>query len=289
MAGLKNSTDNNELPDLADFSVSAIRQAIQQESLLHPLTLYPSALGLLSGLAALLYQMPLLFAGMGGLLAVGAASSVVNYFFRKDAISQKYLGLLSKRFAKQRQHLLKTLERDLHTCSEMKGLKRYAQQGHKQFSKIEHKYKKLHSLLNQKFKTTELTHGSYLGAAEQVYLSVLDNLVSIVSLMQGIGSIDPEYIKQRHRQLEKLEHIDEADEREFKTLKKREKLRTKQMLQVNKLLTDNEESMTVLDETIAAIAALETGNGLASVDLETAMEHLQELAGRTSMYNKKTN
>ena len=127
MAGLKKSTDNNELPDLADFSVSAIRQAIQQESFLHPLTLYPTALGLLSGLAALLYQMPLFFAGMGGLLAVGAASSVVNYFFRKDAISQNYLNQLSKKFAKQRQHLLRTLKQDLHTCSKMEGLKRVVQ------------------------------------------------------------------------------------------------------------------------------------------------------------------
>ncbi len=154
----------------------------------------------------------------------------------------------------------------------------------KQFAKVEKKYRKFNSLLNQKFSATELTHGNYLGAAEQVYLSVLDNLLRIVSLLQGASAIDPEYIRHRHQELENLERVDEADEREFMTLKKREKLRSSQLQQVNRLLTINEESMTIMDETIAAIAALQTGSGLAEIDMETAMGHLKEWqAGSAAM------
>lgn len=275
------------LPDLNDFSSSSIRKVVRNESLFHPMTLYPLALGTLSGMAAVLYELPLFFAGMGGLMAVGAASSIINYFFRDDAIARNYLNSLNRRFAKQRQQLLQTLEQDLEQCSVIPGAEHYGKQGLRQFSRIEKKYRKLSSLLSKKFSTTELTHGSYLGAAEQVYFSVLDNLLYIVSLLQGVSVIDPEYIRHRHQELKKLQQVDEADEREFQTLKKREALRNSQLQQVNALLTANEESMTTMDETSAAIAALQTGRGLAEVDMETAMGHLKELAGRVGSYERK--
>jgi hypothetical protein len=53
-----------------------------------------------------------------------------------------------------------------------------------------------------------------------------------------------------------------------------------QLKQVNSLLTDNEESMTIMNESIATVAQMRTGGDLASMDMETAMENLQELAGR---------
>lgn len=283
----KNGTGGKLLPDLADFSASSIRRAVRNESLLHPLAIYPMALGALSGMAAVLYEIPLFFAGMGGLMAVGAATSIVNYFFRDDTISKKYLDSLHRSFAKQRQQILQALGQDLEQCRLIPKAEHYGDQGVKQFAKVEKKYRKLNSLLNQKFSATELTHGSYLGAAEQVYLSVLDNLLRIVSLLQGASAIDPEYIRHRHQELENLERVDEADEREFMTLKKREKLRSSQLQQVNRLLTINEESMTIMDETIAAIAALQTGSGLAEIDMETAMGHLKELAGRVGSYERR--
>lgn len=274
---------NALLPDLDDYSASAIKKAVRDESLLHPMTLYPLALGTLSGMAAFLYDLPLLFAGMGGLLAVGAATSIVNYFFRDDAISRNYLESLSRVFGEQRKALLETLGRDLERCRQIAGAEQYAEQGIRQFGGIQKKYAKLDALL-KKFSATELAYGSYLGAAEQVYLSVLDNLMRIVSLLQGASAIDPEYINHRHQALQRLKEVDEADEREFETLKKRKELRTGHLRQVNHLLTVNEESMTIMDETSGAIAALETGNGLARVDMDTAMGHLRELAGRVNRY-----
>lgn len=139
-------------------------------------------------------------------------------------------------------------------------------------------------LLDKKFNTGELTYGSYLGAAEQVYLSVLDNLLKSVSLLQSVETIDPEYINGRYRELQALDQVTEADEREFEALQKRLDIRNNQIQQVNTLLTENEESMTIMDETIAAIADLQTGKGLGENDLQTAMDHLKEIAGRTKSY-----
>lgn len=277
-------SDKSLLPDLESFSSASIKRAVRNESLLHPLALYPTALGMLSGMAALLYDLPLFFLGMGGLLAVGATTSVISYFFREEAISSKYLKKLTREFNKKRQILLETLNNDLKQCATIAGAEHYGEQGFEQFGRVEKKYNQLKKQLDKRFNTGELTYGSFLGAAEQVYLSVLDNLLKIVSLLQSVQTIDPAYIDERHQQLQTLEHVTEADEREFEALQKRLELRTKQSQQVNSLLTENEESMTIMDETIAAIADLQTGKGLGKNDLQTAMDHLKEIASRTKLY-----
>lgn len=272
------------LPDLEDFSSDSVKRAVRNESFLHPLTLYPTALGVLSGFAAFLYELPMLFLGMGGLLTVGAATTIVNYFFRDETISSKYIEKVTKEFKKHRQELLQSLEDDLRKCRKIVGAEQYGVQGHEQFDRVEKKYRRLVEQLGKKFSTTELTYGSYLGAAEQVHLSVLDNLLKIVSLLQGAESIDPNYINMRLEELRNLRDVMEADEREFKALEKRLGLRRNQLEQVNTLLTENEESMTTMDTTIAAIADLETGKGFGENDVKTAMKYLQEVADRTRFY-----
>lgn len=279
--------DKKPLPGLDDFGAQSVRQAVRHESFFHPLVLYPAAVGVLSGFAALLYDLPVLFLGMGGLLAVGAGTSVINYFFRGNAISEKYLEKLAQKYRKERERLLETLSGDLQHSATVPGAEHYAYQGQQQFIKIDKKYHRLRELLQKKFKVGELTYGSFLGAAEQVHLSVIDNLLRIVSLIESAETIDPEYIAGRIQAVQSLKKVTEADEREFEALQKRLNLRDNQLQQVNTLLTENEESMTVMDETIAAIADVQTGKGLADSDLQSAMTHLKEIAGRTKLFNQR--
>lgn len=273
--------------DIDQLSKKSIRKVVRNESLLHPLTIYPTAFAMLSGMAALLYDLPILFLGMGSLLAVGATTSIVNFFFRDESISMQYLEKVTHELKKRQEYVRRTLADDLQACSMIIGSEQYGIQGLKQFSKIEKKYKKIVQLLKKRFNITELTYGSYLGAAEQLHLSMLDNLMKIVSLLQSAESIDPNYISQRKRELNSLKKVTQADERELEALKRRIELRNSQLDQVNNLLTENEESMTIMDSTIAAIADLETGTKLADNDLKTAMEYLQEIADRTKYYQKK--
>lgn len=282
------ASDKESLPDLDDFGAKSVRQAVRHESLFHPMVLYPAAIGLLSGFAAFLYDLPMLFLGMGGLLAVGAGTSVINYFFRGEAISGKYLEKLAQKYRKERERLLETLTADLQHCATVAGAEQYGNQGQLQFVGIDRKYQRLRELLQRKFKVGELTYGSFLGAAEQVHLSVIDNLLRIVTLIQSAETIDPEYIAARIKDVQSLKKVTEADEREFEAYQKRLELRENQLQQVNTLLTENEESMTVMDETIAAIADIQTGKGLADSDLQSAMSHLKEIAGRTKLFNQRT-
>jgi hypothetical protein len=282
------ANDKKPLPGLDDFGTESIRQAVRRESLFHPMVLYPAAIGMLSGFAAMLYDLPMLFLGMGGLLAVGAGTSVINYFFRGQSISGKYMEKLAQKYRKERERLLETLSADLQHCAAVSGAEQYSRQSQQQFTGIDKKYQRLRELLQKKFKVGELTYGSFLGAAEQVHLSVVDNLLRIVSLIQSAEAIDPEYIAERIKDVQSLKKVTEADEREFESLRKRLELRENQLQQVNILLTENEESMTVMDETIAAIADIQTGKGLADSDLQSAMTHLKEIAGRTKLFNQRT-
>lgn len=268
------------------LSSRSIRQVVRNESLFHPLTIYPAALGILSGLAATLYGMPILYAGMGGLFALGATTSIINYFFRDEVISRKYLAKVTQDLEERQKKVLETLEQELRQCITIPGAGHYAAQGGEQFARIEQKYRRLTQLLGKKFSPTELTYGAYLGAADQLHLGLLDNLMKIVSLLQGAASVDPQYILERKKELQSLQEVTEADEREFEALEKRLTLREDQLQQVNTLLTENEESMTIMDTTIAKIADLNTEKKLSKSDMKSAMKYLQEIADRTRYYDQ---
>ncbi len=280
MHDLQKYNENERLPSLNDFSSHSVQKAVRSESLLHPLSLYTSSVGLLSGLGWYLFEMPLLAAGMGILLCVGAGTTIINMFFRKDIIARNYLDTLSARFAREREILLQSLTSDLKQCMQVKGAEQYAEQAQQQYMFIEEKYCTFRTMLDKKLNQGELTYARFLGAAEQVYLGGLDTLRRIVILLQSVSTIDPDYIAERIAELRQRERIEPADKREFQTLKKRSTLLQQQLKQVNRLLTDNEESMTIMSQTIATVAQMQTGGGLASMDLETAMENLQELANR---------
>ncbi|WP_339137766.1 MAG: hypothetical protein WGN25_06515 [Candidatus Electrothrix sp. GW3-4] len=274
------TSGSERLPSLEDFSGQAVQKAVRSESLFHPVSLYSTSLGLLSGLGWFLFDISMLAIGMVGLLCVGAGMAGVNMFFRRDIIARQYLNRLSGRFAREREGILQTLSTDLEQCPHIKGAELYGVQAQQQYVFIKEKYDKFRTMLDQKLKHGELTYARFLGAAEQVYLGGLDTLRQVVILLQSVSTIDPEYIAGRLAELEQIKTPDSADEREYTTLKKRLALMKQQLKQVNSLLTDNEESITIMNQSIATVAQMRTGGDLASMDLETAMENLQELAKR---------
>ncbi len=276
-----------EPPKISDFSNESINKAVYKTGLTHWLTLYPPAIGIPCGLAGLLFNSPLVCAVGFGACFVSLGNAVVNIFFRKDKIANNYLEELNKKLKKQETYILRSLDKNLKKCASIKGVEDQAQQGIKQFKKIKEKYKNVHELLEQKLNKGEITFGRFIGAAEQVYLSTLDNLKQIVSTLQSAGSIDPGYIKKRLQELTKKSHQKESDIKEIETLNKRLALWEEQLKKTSELLSDNEEAMTKMEETTAAIASIQTGSGFAATDLETAMKQLQELAQRAQIYNKQ--
>lgn len=280
------SKQKSNPPKICDFSEQATKKAVLTETFQHPLTLYSTAVGFLGSMSFLLFGPTLLASAavLGG-FSLGAGSLAINYLFRRDTFANRHVEKLHQALVKHRQEVLKNIKRDFRDLQKLSGFESFADQGAEQYSRIQTKFKNLESVLAEKLSSGELTFSRYLGTAEQVYLSVLDNLLTTASTLKSVATIDTRYIQKRLDTLDSLDQQAEADKQEVDTLKKRLDLRKKQLDRVNTLLTKNEIAMTEMDNTTAAISQMKTVQGQANTDLETAMRELEELAKRADDYS----
>ena len=260
--------------------------AVLNNTLQHPSTLYPVAIGVLVTLGILLFQAPLLAVGaaVGG-FGIGVGAWIVNYLIRNKTWANRYIESLHKKLDAEKQAALEKIERDLLGSQKMKGSEKFAEQGASQFKMIQDCFENLKGILAEKLNPGEITYSRYLGTAEQVYLSVLDNLQNVATLLKSIRTINQDYIEDRIGSLKAVKKQDENDAQEMEALEERMKLREDQMKKIDSLLTQNEEALTELDQTTTSIASVQTVQGRAKVDLESAMKDLEELAKRSQKYS----
>jgi hypothetical protein len=260
-----------------DFSQESIRKALQKKIFQHPVTLYGLVVGTLGGLSfSLLGGSVMIIYIAGGSLIISATSLVINYFGRKNHFINLYLNDLQKSFLQHEKKVRQEVLRDLAKYRKLKGAEKFVEQASLQFVKIEEKFNRLKEILDEKFNVSEITYGRYLGAAEQVYLSALDNLTNILPVLKSLEGIDVDCVS---KQLKK------ADSEESKTLTERINLYQKQLDNVESLITNNEELITALDEVTVAIATVQTHQGVADVGMEEAKNQLKELARRAKNYS----
>ncbi len=126
---------------------------------------------------------------------------------------------------------------------------------------VQEKFSTMHEILDKKLNTGELTYARYAGTAEQVCVSVLDNLKYLMGLMKSVGAIGKRYSNS------KLEE-------------QREELSKTQLKKIDDLLIQNEEALAQLDNFIAAIADIRLDKGIALADLETARQGLEDMVRR---------
>lgn len=277
---------SNTPPSVSDFSKKAIKSVVLKKGFSHWLTLYPPVFGILGGLVAWLFGFTLLFYMGAGVFFMGVLSLMINIFLRSGAIESKYIQMLNEQLKKHSELVLVSLEGDLEECASLKGAERFALQGKEQFKRIKQKYENVQDLLGRKLNTGELTYGRFSGAAEQAYLSTLDNLKRVVAILKSAGTIDQEYIEKRLKELRSVGNPDEEEQQEIEALERRLSLRKDQFKKVSRLLMSNEKAMTQMEETTAKIAEMETDGKLAVTDFETAIEELQEVAKNASIYNR---
>lgn len=263
-----------------EFSEPAIRRAVLQGTLSHPLSVYPVALSILGGLAIALFgPTAALIWGASGAVALGFSSWLVQYYARRKTFASAYLQRAHRRIEQQTRERLELLRTELHEY----GLTRGAQQ----LAAFEAKIENLKELLARVFDPGELTYGRYLGIAEQVYLSAVDNLHEAALTLQAISTIDLAYVARRITELEKTRERREEIEPELESLRARKDLHAEQTDKVDELLARNEAALTQLDQTAAAVATIKTGPRSASVDFETAMSELERLASRAQSYSTR--
>jgi hypothetical protein len=260
-----------------DLSPAAVSRAVLAVTAQKPYVLYPAAVGILGTAASLLLGASPLFvvpAVIGG--AVGLGSWAVDYFLRRDHHASAYLRELQRSLSDRRARAARALETELREADFPEGLA--------QLERLEDKYRTFKELLDKKLDRNEITYGRYLGMAEQVFLSALDNLQRAVHTLGSVRAIDDDYVAGRIRTLERRHGPTPAERAERESLRQRLALKVQQQEQLGQWLAQNERAMTQLDLTLAAIAAMRTVRGHATTDLETAMAELAKLAGRASDY-----
>lgn len=217
-----------------------------------PLLLQIGAVGLA---AVMLLLWPLLFAGSA-------------------EFAQAYYRLPAEIRIDDAEHL-DMLEQDLDRLG--------APQGAEQLRKLRPLLGDLREVLNQRLSSGEVTFARYMGAAEQVYLSALDNLRDVDVALRSVQSIDSAAIEQQLMRLRKLGRSSAAQQQQIDSLVERKELVDRQHRRVDDLLTQNESAITALLNAATAMANAAT-QASAAVDADTAMAELERLAARAGRY-----
>ena len=196
-------------------------------------------------------------------------------FLRSDAFARSvYKWIEAEEAAHEAK--LKQLEGDFH---ELKF-----PQGASQIKLLREKLGSLTAVLKRRLNSGELTYGRYLQLAQEVHGAALDNLHEVAVALRSVSTIDSNYIRKRLLELDRGGEGNVDHEREYKALRERTALLEDQTKRVSQLMAQNESAMTVIDQTTAALAATRTEKGHATLDAETAMAELEQLAKRAGKY-----
>jgi len=286
MSKAEQTTAHTAPPKTDEYLPAAIRKAVMQTGMKHPVTIYPIAMGISAGVVGALFNMPMLLGAALGLALVGPTWAVLQVFFRHEALGSQYLESLHRRQQQYEAYLVGKIESGLKACARTKELKHTATTAIAQLKSIRIKLDNVQELLGMKLRTNEITYGRFLGAAEQVSLSVLDNLNTVVSILKSATSIDPDYIQARLQEIAGKSVPSKEDQDQHKSLQERLDLWNRQLQKVAQLMARNEEAMTEMEHISAAIAQWQPDRKFAGSDFEYAIKQLHALALQAQEYEK---
>ena len=275
-------------PTNVDYSSTATVRAVRSETLQHPATVWPAGVGLLGGAALFLFTPFPILGGLvfAGGVGAGAVTWLVNYFGRRGAFEMSYHQALHERSKKA---TLAQLEELRGTLAEVE-----CDQGSTQVDEFLEKFNTIRRVLERNLSTGELTYSRYLGIAEQVFRSALDNLRTAASLLMSIEDIDIQDLISRIEAHGRRKRGPRSahDEQELASLIRRRDLYQESKDKIDALLAENEEALTGLNE--VCVAAAEIGNDQdssgtqGSGNMDIAMEDLVRLIKRAEDRSTRT-
>ena len=277
------------LPQPADYSPEAIRKSVNKVSLTHPLTLYPSALGLGCAAFAAIANLPSFYIGTIIGLIASSMWLVVQRFFRSGTLGKHYLSMLDKKREEYKINLIEQVKIGIDGQYETDTACEHAQQGSAQFGRVRKVRDGIQELLTIKLNTNELTFHRFLAASEQAYLSILDNLKDVIAALKSANSIDPEELQQRIKKFGKLKVLTGADREEKEALEERVEIWEKHMERVDCLLAKNEKAITAMEGISARISEWQTDQHFAASDIESVITELHDLAQYAHKLNTNNN
>jgi len=280
MPGAKKVKDNKDesskalVPSISDFSSTAIAKARKKYTLKHWTTRYSAVPLGLSVLGSFLFGFSeLAFCSLVASFGLACFPWIYLYYIRAGNFEHRHVEELHKAIRKQTELKRECLKQDLieYGCPD----------GAQQLDKLQAKFDSLNRLLADKLDPNELTYKRYQGIALEVFLSGIDNLAVIVSALKSISEIDSDHVNAQLTQLRKLPNKDDSEvQKRIGALETRLDVRQKQLDKIKRLLIENEQAMTQLDETTVAIADMDTGQNEAEVDMENSMRDLAEITKR---------
>ncbi|MBN1183112.1 MAG: hypothetical protein JXB49_12540 [Bacteroidales bacterium] len=271
---------NKKVPSSYDFTPQAVNRALRKHASGHWTVRYsiPIFLGgvVFGALFGFTYTVFLLLLGIIGL---GLFSFIIQFYFRAKTFKSEYTSYLHNLLQKQTDKKRTNLKKDL---QEMK-----CEQGAKQMDQFQHKFDTLLEILKTKFDESQLTYSRYYSIAQEVFLSGIDNLTSILMALKTLKSIDINYINERLLALDKEKDKNMSIKKEYDALHRSLASHKEQETLVKELLAENESAMTQIDEASIAISKIErTLDKEAEIDMENSMKSLQEMTHRTKEYNR---
>lgn len=273
-----------EPPHTSDYLPAAIQKAVVQSGLKHPVTIYSIALGISAGVVGSLFDISMLLGTAIGLTLLGPAWAVLQIFFRHEAVGSRYLNSLHRRQKQYELQLIDNIERGLRSCAGADGLDRTAKTGIAQLKSIRIKLDNVKELLGMKLRPNEITYGRFMGAAEQVSLSVLDNLNTVAGILKSATSIDLSYIHGRLREIDQSPQAGPEALDQRRSLEQRLDLWNRQVKKIDRLMAGNEAAMTEMETISAAIAQWPQDRKFSNSDIESAIAQLHALASQAHDY-----
>lgn len=260
--------------DLSDMTKDAIDVAVLKMAATSPLTIFPILGSLLLVAFWVIFEATLAVGIIGvGIAILGIVNIVLSTTARKQSLTNVYFKKLrAASEEKARQELAEIIE----FLAE-----RNFEQGSLQVSKLDGSMKSFEKVLNRKFEPHEFAHARYHRVAEQVFLGALENLREIVTTIEAIDSIDPDYIQGRMGELERVcndnDGLTDTQYEEVETLKERWQIREDGFAKIDGLLLLNEKAMTELEKIASNIASTKTTGEDVEAELAKNIKKLNDL------------
>lgn len=271
--------NSSQVPKASDFSEQALNKVLLQYSTNHwtvrysiPVILGTAVFGLLFGFSFTIFLIIL------GIFGFGSISWVHQVFIAGEKFKKKYTQELRAIIEKYTEEKRANLKADLETYRNTHAIK--------QIELFEHKFQTLIDILKTKFEPSQLTYERYYTIAQEVYLSGIDNLASILLAHKTVNSIDLNYINTRLNELPSNDS-NKAILKERSALQRSKQSYENQLRKNEELIADNEAALTQLDDASISIAAINRPNEKESqLDMENSMKALAQLVEQSQYYSK---
>jgi hypothetical protein len=216
---------------------------------------------------------------IGGAILVGGGTWAWKRYIKGDKFLDQY-----------RDHLRQLLDEDTkrRRAELQKALDDYGNEhACEQLEQFQNKIKVFIEILDMKFPDkNQLTYNRYYTVAQEVFLSGIDNLNEVLLIHKTLDAIDPEYIERSLKRLQDYEQ-DPAVKKERNSLLLSRQQYNDQQQELKRLMAQNEEALSKLDEAIVQVQDIKrTANNESPLDMEASMEQLHRMAQQSFKFSR---